>query len=301
MHRVEYYLVYTLFRIFQRVSFRTGRRIALGIYFLIAKVIRYRKEVILNNLHRVYGENLPAKENELLNAIYKNFVFLWMEFLQSSKMLKNPIDNHFQFYNIEILNRALRHKKGVILLSGHFGNFEWLAQVMPKMDYQVNGIAKKQSNPYVNAFVEERRTQTGLQIIYTRDAVKQSLKALKRGEIVAIVADQDARDRGVFVEFMGLPSSTPVGPAVLHLRSGAPIVLITGIRKDYGCFDVYFEEVVPAEEPNKEVNDEDIVKITQLHATALEHWVRKYPEQWFWMHKRWKTKPKEELRMKNEE
>jgi len=291
MHKIEYYLVFLLFRLFQRVSLKTGKRIALVIYFLIAKIFRYRKDVILQNLHKAYGKKLPAPEKALLNDIYKNFVFLWMEFLQSKKMTDGDIRNYIEFHNIDILDKMLSVGNGVILLSGHFGNFEWLAQGIPKMGYSVWGIAKKQSNPFVNAFVEKQRTQTGLQIIYTKNAVKQALQALKQNGIVAIVADQDARDRGVFVDFMGLPSSTAVGPAVLHLRSGAPIILIISIRKDYGHFDVYFEEVVPPGQAADNVSDADIVNITQLHAAALERWVRKHPEQWFWMHRRWKSKP----------
>ncbi|HGY54360.1 MAG TPA: hypothetical protein ENK44_01535 [Caldithrix abyssi] len=299
MHKIEYYLVYGLFRLFRNISFKTGKKIASLLYFLVAVLFRYRKKVILENLHRVYGTRLPDDERTLLRSIYKNFIYLWMEFLQSGKMIEDAVDKHFTFYNIEILNEGIESGKGVLLLSSHFGNFEWLAQVLPKMGYSVSGIAKRQSNPYVNAFVEERRTRTGLQIIYTRDAVKQSLKALKRGEIVALVADQDARDRGVFVDFMGLPSSTAVGPAVMHLRSGAPIILIISIRKDYGRFDVYFEEIVPVGQNKEEVTNDEIVHITQMHAAALERWVRKYPEQWFWMHRRWKTKPEEELRIEN--
>lgn len=291
MHKLEYYLVYGLFRIFQNISLKTGKKIALIIYFLVAFVFRYRRKVILDNLHKVYGSDLPAEEKELLRSIYRNFVFLWMEFLQSKRMMEGHIRDYLDFHNIGILDKMLSAGKGVILLSGHFGNFEWLAQGIPMLGYNVWGIVKKQSNPYVNAFVEKQRTQTGLQIIYTKDAVKQSLQALKQNGIVAIVADQDARDRGVFVDFMGLPSSTAVGPAVLHLRSGAPIVLIISIRRDYARFNVYFEEITAPAERVGNISDAQIVNITQLHAAALERWVRKYPEQWFWMHRRWKSKP----------
>ena len=293
MHKFEYYIAYGLFRLFQSISLKTGKKIALVLYFLVAFVFRYRRKVILDNLHKVYGSDLPAEEKELLRSIYKNFVFLWMEFLQSDKMLSGDFSSHFSFHNLEIFDKAFEEKKGLILLSGHFGNFEWLAQALSKKGYKLWAIAKKQSNPYVNDLVEKVRTRSGIRIIYTKNAIKHSIRALGNNEVAAIVMDQDARDRGVFVDFMGLPSSTAVGPAVLHLRTGAPIILTVGIRKDYGQFDVYFEEAVASAEKTEKITNEDIVRITQNHVAAFERWVRKYPEQWFWMHRRWKTKPKE--------
>ncbi len=291
MHKFEYYLVYGLFRFFRKISLKTGKKIALVIYFIIAHIFRYRRQVILDNLHKVYGESLPMEEKKLLRSIYKNFVFLWMEFLQSKKMVGGKTEDHFQFHNRDIFDGALKRNNGVILISGHFGNFEWLAQMLPREGYPIWGIVKRQSNPYVNDFLEKQRTATGLNLVYTKNAMSYSIKALRQKEVVAIIADQDARDRGVFVDFMGLPSSTAVGPAVLHLRTGAPIFLIISIRKDYGLFDIYFEEILPASKPMQEINNDDIVRITQIHTRALERWVRKYPEQWFWMHRRWKTKP----------
>jgi len=101
-------------------------------------------------------------------------------------------------------------------------------------------------------------------------------------------ADQNAYKRGVEVEFLGQPSSTAVGPAVLHLRSGAPLLFGITIRRDYGLFDCYIQKI---EIPKKGKTDDQLIReITQKHAHLLEEWIYEYPEQWFWMHKRWKVK-----------
>ena len=288
MHKIEYLLVKSLFAIFSSISLNAGKRVAWVMYVLVSKIIRYRRKVILDNLRRVYGSELPAPEKQLLQGIYKNFVYLWMEFLQIERLTTQNIEDHFSVHNADIVDKALAKGKGLIFMSGHYGNFEWLGKYFVTKGYKVSGIAKKQSNPLVNDLIVKNRQSYGAGVIYTKQAMDEGLKALNRNEIVAIVADQDARKRGITIDFMGQPSSTAVGPAVFHLRSGAPVCFVISVRKDYGMFDTYVEEV-EFNDPNG-VSDEAILELTKKHTQALEKWIYKHPEQWFWMHKRWKTK-----------
>ncbi len=289
MYRIEYYIVKLLFGLFQNISLNTGKKIALIIYFLTYKLFRYRRKVIVSNLKLVYGDNLPKPLNELLKGIYKNFIFLWMEFLQNNKVEKKNLSNIFTVYNSVIFDQAYKHNKGVILISGHMGNFEWLGQMHGQLGHKISGIAKKLKNPLVNQLVEKIRLRDNMGVIYTKNAMREGVEVLKKKNLLAIVMDQDAKKKGVFVDFMGISSSTAVGPAVFHLKTGAPLIFLMSIRKDYGKFDAYYEEICPAAEP-REVQDENIKQIAQKHMSVLEKWVRKYPEQWFWMHRRWKTK-----------
>jgi KDO2-lipid IV(A) lauroyltransferase len=289
MDKLEYILVKFFFSLFSHISINSGKRIAFALYLLVSRVVRYRRKVILDNLRLVYGAQLPAPENRLVNAIYKNFVYLWMEFLQNRRLGVEAIDDRFVLHNMDIVDEALQQGRGLILISGHFGNFEWLGQYLGLKGYKVSGIAKAQHNKQVNDLIVRNRTQFGVGVIYTTNAMQEGLAALARNEIIALVADQNARSKGVFVDFLGQPSSTAVGPAVFQMRSGAPMYLIISVRKEYGRFDVYFERIY--EGPAREPAEKDILKITQLHSSALAKWVKQYPEQWFWMHKRWKTKP----------
>jgi KDO2-lipid IV(A) lauroyltransferase len=195
------------------------------------------------------------------------------------------------FYNKEYIDKAMEKGKGVIMITGHFGNFEWFAYVLAMQGYKVSGIAKRQSNPYVNRLIHRNRSQFGTKVIYTNNAMKDGLKALNNNEIIGLVADQDAKKKGIFIEFLGQPSSTAVGPAVFHLRSGAPVIFCAAIRKDYGKFDIHINP--PFEIVDGEITDEKIRSITETHVKELEKWVRKYPEQWFWTHRRWKTRPED--------
>ncbi len=290
MKNVEYVLVRSLFFVFSRLSFKWGKRLALLLTFVVEKLIRYRRSVILDNLHKVYGTHLPRPKNELLHEIYKNFVFLWMEFLQSNRLNSQSVSKRMHIKNPQVLQVVRRRESGFIFISGHFGNFEWLGQCMALSDLPpITAIAKKQSNLKVNRFIVQMRERNGLRIVYTKEAMREAEQALRRKEIVAIAFDQDARKKGVFVNFLGLPSSTAVGTAVLHLRTAAKIVLLIALRKDYAQFEVYLQEIaIPRLEGDTETK---IRTITQIFTSEFEKWVRRYPEQWFWMHKRWKTQP----------
>ncbi len=294
MHKLEYYILLALFALFRNISLKSAKKVANIICFIITKIIRYRRDVIIDNLNRVYGGQWPKEKKELIQSIYKNFTYLWMEFLQNPVLKKTDLNANFTVHNWDILQNAFKKGKGVIVISGHFGNFEWLGQYVGKNGYTVSGVAKRQSNPYVNKIVEKNRISERVKVIYVKNSSIEIPATLKKNEIVALVPDQDARNRGVFVDFLGYPSSTPVGPAVYHIKTGAPLLFGAAVRKDYGMFDLYFEDIQVGQ--YSEINDENILKITQAHASMLGKWIRRYPEQWFWMHKRWKTKPTKKIK-----
>ncbi|MGD9487946.1 MAG: lysophospholipid acyltransferase family protein [Calditrichaceae bacterium] len=289
MHKTEYYIVKFLFWLFNRMSFKGGKRAAFILYIIVAKIFRYRRKVILDNLRLVYGDNLPDNEQELLKNIYKNFVYLWMEFFQMRQLTVENINEHIRFHDRDILDNALKKGNGVILISGHFGNFEWEGGALSMLGYPIAGIAKKQSNQYVDKLIYENRTKLGSKVIYTKNAMKDGLKTLKNNGTLCLVADQDARKSGIFVNFLGQPSSTAAGPAVFKKRSQATMIFTISVRRDYGVFDVFFKEVFDSSTDDS--SSEDVKTITQMHTSMLEEWVLLYPEQWFWVHKRWKTKP----------
>lgn len=294
MHYIEFLFVKGLLKLFSKISVNWGRRIAVLLYFILHYVVRYRRNVIEHNLQLVYGARQPFNKKKFYRAIYKNFIFLWMEFLQVNRLDRNYIDKHFRFYGLDAVERACAKGNGAIMVTGHFGNFEWEGQALGLLGYDVYGVAKRQSNARVNDLIEDMRTTSKVHVIYKNNAMQESIEALENNGLVALISDQDAKSKGVFVDFMGIPSSTPKGAAVLHLRSGAPIIFTISLRRAYGQFDIYFEEI----EGNgvSEVTEEKIFKITQKFTTNLERWVRKYPEQWFWMHRRWKTGPAKKTR-----
>ncbi len=289
MHKIEYLLLKSLYYIFTLAPFNLVERVANFFAFILQHIVKYRHNVIVENLERVYGNNLPQEEKKLLKDIYRNFTYLWFEVLQTKKINKNNIDQHFTAHNLELVRKTLEDEKGAIIMTGHLGNFEWFSIYLGIKEVPFAAIAKRIRNKYVDEFMLNIRERNGCKVIYTKTALKEGLQFLRSKKVVAIAADQDARKKGIFVDFLGQPSSTAIGPAIFHLRSGAPMLFMAAIRSKYAHFDVYFEKInIRA---GLKTSDESIHEITQNHVTSLDSWIRKHPEQWFWMHKRWKSKP----------
>jgi KDO2-lipid IV(A) lauroyltransferase len=152
-------------------------------------------------------------------------------------------------------------------------------------------IQKRVKNSYVNDFIVKIRKRHNIKLIYKEDAMKKGLSILKKKKILGIVADQDAGRKGIFIDFFNQPASTAVGPAIFHLRTKAPLIVCIGVRKSPGKFDCYFERI--PELSSYEISDVAIYALTQFHTDILEKWIRRYPEQWFWTHRRWMTKPQQ--------
>jgi KDO2-lipid IV(A) lauroyltransferase len=122
----------------------------------------------------------------------------------------------------------------------------------------------------------------GYNLLFTGNAYKKGIEILRKKKILAVVTDQDASNHGIFVDFFNMPASTAKGTAILHLKTGAPIVVGIAVRRSWGKFDLYFERISA---------QNNIFSITQAHTKLLEKWIRKNPGQYLWTHKRWKTKP----------
>jgi KDO2-lipid IV(A) lauroyltransferase len=152
-------------------------------------------------------------------------------------------------------------------------------------------IQQRQKNPLVDAHMKRLRERWGMEIIYTRGAVRNSLEKLKQGKLVGLLADQDAGNRGVFVPFFGRPSATHVGAAVLFLKSHAPLYFAVCVRKPDGTYQLRMEKVIDSN--CEEAHQMSVEQITAKFTARLEAWIRRYPEQYFWMHRRWKTAPPE--------
>jgi KDO2-lipid IV(A) lauroyltransferase len=292
MDKLQYLFLKLLYVIFTVTPFKVVEQIANIFAFIIQHIIQYRRKVIEQNLEMVYGEHLPGNKKDLIKSIYRNFTYLWFEALQTNKITKKNIDHHFTTHRFERLSNSLKEEKGVIIMGGHLGNFEWVTTFLGIKNIPFEGIVKKIKNKYIDQFMRTNREKNGCKMIYLKTALRQGMKALRSNKLLGIVADQDARKKGIFVNFLGQPSSTAIGPAIFQLRSGAPMLFIAPIRTRYAHFDIYFDVIeIPAD---LKISDESIHKILEAYSKVLEKWIRKYPEQWFWMHKRWKSKPKKD-------
>ncbi len=189
-----------------------------------------------------------------------------------------------------LLDAALAPGKGVIFVSGHVGNFELLARRIAMGGYPCQTIAREASDPRTTAFIEKMRAAGRLKTIWRgKDgAARDMIRALRKGEILGLLIDQDTRVQGVFVDFFGRKAFTPRAAADLALRTGAAVVCGFISRHPDGRHRISLE-TVPA--PQSGDREADVLDLTQALTLAIEAAIRRQPHAWVWMHPRWKTRP----------
>ena len=188
------------------------------------------------------------------------------------------------------LEAALARGRGVVFVTGHVGNWELLARRVALAGFPVHSIAREASDAGTTSLIERFRLSGRVQSIWRgRDgAARQMLRALKAGEILGLVIDQDTRVQSVFVPFFGRPAATPRAPADLVLRTGAALMVGFCQRKSDGTYLLTMREV-PVE-PSGD-RERDVLRLTETLSREIESAIRRAPEQWVWMHQRWRTRP----------
>lgn len=190
----------------------------------------------------------------------------------------------------EDFERAQRLGKGVIFLTAHFGNWELSSFAHAAFGHPVNFVARRLDNPLLNSLINCTRCLSGATAIDKSELARQAIRALRRNEAVGILMDQNMlAGEGVFVKFFGIDASTSTAPARLAQKIGAPLVLGLVIWNPQAKrYRLRFERVEWIERPDP---DEEIRVNTQNFASLLEKYIRRYPSQWLWVHRRWKTRP----------
>lgn len=189
----------------------------------------------------------------------------------------------------EYMEAGIEGGKGLVLASGHFGNWELLGSYLAARAIPIDVIVRSMANPDFDRYLNATREKIGMTVIFDRDAVRRTPRSLREGRVVAFVADQGVLGlASTFVPFFGRPAKTPRGAAVFALRFNAPVVFAVAVRKPNGRYHVAIQSVEIAETGNR---DADVDKIVETYTGILESWVRRYPEQYFWHHRRWRRQP----------
>jgi len=267
--------------------------VARGIGNFAYHVLRYRRSVVMANLQIAFGNEIDqARLEEIAAESYRQTAMTFMELLIAPR-LRNEIRNILRPEHMALIRDLLQEGKGLVAVSGHLGNWELQgAAAATVMTEPFTVAAVQQSNPYVNRFITRRRNEMGMQVAGTKEAMKHLVKAIINKQAIGLVADQNAGPFAVFVDFFGRTAATQPGPAKLALKFKAPMVVGAAVRTGPGKFRMLLRQV--------EVREDDTVQtLTQRHAKILEEFIRQYPEQYFWIHRRWKTRPLgEELEIK---
>jgi KDO2-lipid IV(A) lauroyltransferase len=189
----------------------------------------------------------------------------------------------------ERLRAVLARGKGLLVLSAHMGNWDLLCTMAPRLNYPTTIITKNLRNTKLNDYWMNTRARFGLKFVPAHHSYRLCLSALRRNEIVGFILDQNMiRDEGVFVNFMGRPACTSPGLAYMSAQSGAAVVPVFMIRLPEGR---HLVKVLPEIPPPPDRQQETILSYTQRYTKAIEDMILQYPDQWIWIHRRWRTQP----------
>lgn len=251
-----------------------------------------RKRITYDNLRNAFPKKSHEELMQILNQSYHNLGITLMELLTLKTMTEEDLRRVIKYKNIELIEECVSRGKGVILLSGHYGNWEFLAYSAGLYScVPTTVIIKRQKNKFADKILNEYRTRGGNRIIPMRKAAIKIVKTLKKGEAVALLVDQAAtKDSDLFVEFFGRPAATYDAPAILSLKFGTPIIIGFADRQLDGTYEVELREIKSSD---LQPTPEGIEELTKRHVKALEEHIRQMPGLWAWQHKRWKHKPKE--------
>ncbi len=293
-HRLEYGAFQILFQLTKLLPRPALLAVGRGLGTFVWQVARFRRGVIVENLTAAFGhEKDDAWILDTAAEFYRNLGMTLLEFLASGHRSSRDLLDNIVIEGQEHIEELVAQGRGALMMSGHFGNFELMLPRAAAEGYGVYGIVKPQSNKLIDKFHNSIRAREGVGIIHTGGSFPRIFDTLRRGEFVGLLGDQDAGRKGQFVEFMGRPASVNRGPATLAVKAGCPILVAFVYRQPDHSHVMKLEpliEIDPAWD-----NETAIRRLTEIHTAKLAEAVREAPAMYYWLHRRWKTRPPEPL------
>jgi Kdo2-lipid IVA lauroyltransferase/acyltransferase len=263
---------------------RVGSSLAMAAFYLLK---RYRGAAI-KNLNLVYGaEKSESERLQMAKQVFRHFGMVGAEFLKMPSISNEKLDAMITVIGEENLKKALEPGSGVLLITGHFGNWELIARWLASHGYPINVVARDARDPMATKLLADTRGSNGAKVLYRGNSARAVLQCLKKNEIVGILPDQNAAD--VFVPFLGVRTGTVDGPAIIHLKTAAPLLFTWCIRTPDGRFEIEFEPpVVIKPSAGKQADVEEVMTVINQR---IGDRIRQNPTQWLWLHNRWKASP----------
>ncbi len=289
-HRLEYALLASLGLMARAISDKAAAWAGARLGDTAFDIFKFRRKVALGNLSKAFPERPPVEIEDIARNLYRNLGKNLLEFLRFPNLSGEDIKNKVTFIGREHFDRAIEGGKGALLISSHFGNWELYAASIAAYGYPISVVVYEQHNPLTDRMMNRIRRFRGIDVIFKPDAPRAILKALAGNRFVAMLIDQDAGQDGVFVDFMGRPASTAKGPAVFAIRTGAPLLTGVIVRQDESKHVGYIEPPVYADPSGDK--EKETLRLTAFVTQAMEKYVRKHPDHWYWVHRRWKTQLK---------
>ena len=292
---IEYILFTPFLFVLKSLPLSLVRKIVVCLSFLAFKVFGVRRAIAMENLKHAFPEKDISELKVIAYKSFKNFLLTIMESLYTPKLSADELSAMIELENSEMLSNYMNGERGKIILSAHFGNWEYLGQFIGiNFKTRVPAIVKRMRNPLTDKhFVRSRNSYEYLYTLYMDKNIKEIYKVLIDGKPMIMLADQSAPPEALYVKFFNRWATVFQGPAVFALKCKSTIMMVLSIRNKNNTFKIIHEEIKT--EDLKESSPENIYELTKRHVEVLEKYVRKYPEQWQWSHRRWKHTDKYEI------
>lgn len=290
----KYYISYSFLRVYIAMAglFPIKFNIAISkcILKLLYPLIKSRRRVAKENLRIAFPDKSDAELNRLVYASFENLIITFTEIFNISNMSEKQIKEYVQFENSQLLQKLYDDGRGLILLSAHYGNWEFMAMAGAyHLNLDMLIPVKLLKNWFVDRIINKNRTACGNKVINMDKAAFEMLKQLKSGKAIALLADQSAHENSdIYVSMFGKPTLTYKAPAELALKYNIPLTFNYCERQGDGKY-IIKSELVKSED--LEFTKEGVAELTQRHSNMLEAVLRRNPAQWVWAHKRWKHSP----------
>lgn len=289
-HRLEY----ALFRIarggLKVLPEAWALRLGSLLGWVAGSVLRIRRAVVDENLARAFPERDAGWRRRVAVGSYRHLGREAVAAFRLSGERPEGVVARTEVVGLEALREARAEGRGAILVTGHLGNWEIGGAALAARGIPVDAVAFRQRNRLFDRDLVENRVRLGMRVIPRGRASRAVFHSLAEGRVPGLVADQNAGERGLFVDFFGVPASTARGPAVFSLRSGAPLFLGVAVALP-GRPHRYRVHLEPIPFESHGEVAADVRSLLNAQVAGLERWVREVPEQYFWQHKRWKTRP----------
>ena len=286
------YLVYVVIRILicivQAMRIETGRRVARGLAWLFCNVLHVRRDVVDDNLAHAFPEMSPPERLRLARGMWEHLFLLVLEVAHTPRKIhETNWRDYVSLTNKVELVQCLLDDRPVLIVSAHLGNFEVGGYVLGTLGFPTYTVARTLDNPYLDAFVNRFRAGTGQHIIPKNGGYDQIIEVLSRGGTMTFLADQYAGAKGCWVKFFGRPASAHKAIALLALDNNAWMSASMVRRLERPMqFEMVNHRMI---DPNEAGNDVGTVgELTQWYTSRLEELIRHAPDQYWWLHRRWK-------------
>jgi len=289
-HRLEILLVGVASLAIRVLPERWTLAMGAGAGWIAGILLRIRLQVVRENLERAFPEAPPEWIRRTAAAVYRHIGREGITLLRMAVLGPAEVRARTELEGLEELQSRRDQGKGVLILAAHFGNWEIGGAILAAHGVPLDVVARRQSNPLFDTRLRESRKRLGVEVLYRDAGVAAILNALRENRAVALAADQNVRAGGIFVDFFGIPAATARGPATLARRTGAGCV-VASVRRLEGPTARYVMRLTPLDYADPVDREEGDRAFLRAYLAQIEKDILVHPEQYFWPHRRWKTRP----------